>query len=703
MTFAAPWILALGFVAAAVPIVVHWLTRPKPVRMPLSTLRFVREAVQQRRAAHWLRDYLILALRTLAILLLAVAFAGPRWGSPALIEEDAGDTVRVVVLDTSLSMEAVDGTTKVIQRARSVADKYLQYRRGLRASVILAGARPHTVFDNVSTNFKALREELARADAQPQRIDVHAALELAARQLAPTDAEDKRRRELIVVSDFQRTSWGSVTFDALPPDTKIQLESVAPDQPTANLAVLRAVCRPLGARRDRLQMEVAIANYSSTGREGTVEVSLGDAVYPLTATFPPQEVTLLMQEVPAPSAGWLWGQIRLAGADDALVADDERSFVIRLRGQPKYTIITQQTNKGRQLSSSQLLGYGLAPEWDGEATSLRLESIEPSRLDNQSLVEADLIALDHCGKLSPEHIGLLARQIRLGRPVLYVTSEAIDAVNLNALVTEAQIELPVALAPPQTGTIRRDLHLVPPVTPRPPLATFGDSLPALVDQLVFAGGLSASPAASAARSGDDRIRAVFQDGTPAVIVAGAPGGGSLAILNMDLAKSNIWKTGALIPILDELIQELLANDSGEEVYLSGEPLVARIDTSGAAQSLQIIQEKSEAEPVTSRGELVDDGDAVLWQWDAPNKPGIYRVENQGETVFAAAVVSPAEESDLATLPADVVRDRLAAGYEVAYNASSEKLLPQEDLWKWFTIGAVICLLGEVVALLAFRN
>ena len=47
MTFAYPWIMALGGAAAAAPVVVHWLTRPRPVRMPLSTIRFVRDAVRQ--------------------------------------------------------------------------------------------------------------------------------------------------------------------------------------------------------------------------------------------------------------------------------------------------------------------------------------------------------------------------------------------------------------------------------------------------------------------------------------------------------------------------------------------------------------------------------------------------------------------------------------------------------------------------------
>ena len=60
MTFLHPWALALGLAAAATPMLIHWLTRPRPVRMPLSTLRFVREAIRQRRSMNRLRDVILL-------------------------------------------------------------------------------------------------------------------------------------------------------------------------------------------------------------------------------------------------------------------------------------------------------------------------------------------------------------------------------------------------------------------------------------------------------------------------------------------------------------------------------------------------------------------------------------------------------------------------------------------------------------------
>ena len=72
MTFLHPWAILIGAIAAGLPVAVHLLTRPRPVRMPLSTLRFVHEAVRQRAARHRLRDFLILALRTVAVLLIAL-------------------------------------------------------------------------------------------------------------------------------------------------------------------------------------------------------------------------------------------------------------------------------------------------------------------------------------------------------------------------------------------------------------------------------------------------------------------------------------------------------------------------------------------------------------------------------------------------------------------------------------------------------
>lgn len=160
--------LWIGVAAVGLPVLVHLLTRPRPVRMPLSTLRFVREAIRQRRARHRLRDVLILALRALAALLVAWAIARPQLGpQPLVSDRQTGGALRVVILDASQSMAAAEHGIEAIERARTIAAGHLRYRPGLSANLIVAGAMPRAAFEQVSTNFDALRDELAHC--QPPR------------------------------------------------------------------------------------------------------------------------------------------------------------------------------------------------------------------------------------------------------------------------------------------------------------------------------------------------------------------------------------------------------------------------------------------------------------------------------------------------------------------------------------------------------
>ncbi len=84
--------------------------------------------------------------------------------------------------------------------------------------------------------------------------------------LAPDSESDHRRRELVVVSDFQRSTWAKADFSPLPADTQIQLESTAPPEPLANLAILRVEGRTAGSQAST-QLDVEVGNYSPTARK----------------------------------------------------------------------------------------------------------------------------------------------------------------------------------------------------------------------------------------------------------------------------------------------------------------------------------------------------------------------------------------------------------------------------------------------------
>ena len=70
-----------GFLAAAaavsIPILIHLLLRPRARQVSIGTLRFLRLAIKETRRRRKIRRWLLLAMRTAAVLLLALLFARP--------------------------------------------------------------------------------------------------------------------------------------------------------------------------------------------------------------------------------------------------------------------------------------------------------------------------------------------------------------------------------------------------------------------------------------------------------------------------------------------------------------------------------------------------------------------------------------------------------------------------------------------------
>jgi hypothetical protein len=705
MTFLHPWAIWIGVAAAAAPVLIHWLTRPRPVRLPLSTLRFVREAVREQRAWRRLRDFVLLALRTLAVLLIALAVARPQWRQPLQVSDlQGGDTVRVVLLDVSQSMAARVGAVEQMQRARTVAANYLRYRPGLAANLILAGAKPYGVFEGPSTNFDALRDELARCRALPERSDANRAIDLAARMLAPASDRDRRRRELVVISDFQRSNWSKADFSPLPSDTTIQFESTASAEPPANVAILRVDGRSAGSQAG-MQLDVEVGNYTSAARKISVDVTVGDSTYRLTGACPPGSRTTLTEEVRSRLPGWWPGEAQLVVVDDALPADNVCPFVRHVRPQPTYVLMTRQP-AGRRVTSSLFLECALAPatrkgrQRSGDDTAPRVVRVDPAALDMSAVSAGDLIVLDHPGKLGQEAVKLLAALMRRGRPILYVAADLIDATNLKRLceASGGGLQMPIEFTPPPAGHARRDLFLASVRRESPPFSVFGDNLTSTIGRLRFSGGLGSRRLETGV---DADVLAAYNDGSAAIVLTSSDAG-ALAVINADLAASNLPKTSAFVPLLAELVEQMLDRHRETTAVFSGEPLVAHLPAeAGQANSLRTIG------PAGVNGEhcgqLVDEAAGVVWRWVAAGPPGVYRVQRNATTAFGLAVNIPDEESQLDVLTPDVLTGRLAAGRMAAYRGVADGDRRRGDSWKWFVLACVGCVLGEIGALIVFRT
>ena len=116
----------LGFAAIAAPIVLHLTRRTPRERVSFSSLMFLREAPLRLKRRSRLEQLLLLALRCLALLLLALAFARPLWKSAATDDASVGSRQVLYLIDTSASM----GAPGQIDRGR---EALLADLRGLKA------------------------------------------------------------------------------------------------------------------------------------------------------------------------------------------------------------------------------------------------------------------------------------------------------------------------------------------------------------------------------------------------------------------------------------------------------------------------------------------------------------------------------------------------------------------------------------------
>ena len=700
--FLHPWAIIAGAVLAGLPVALHFLTKPRPVRLPLSTIRFVREAIHVRRARHRLRDFIVLALRTLAVVLVALAVARPQpTQQPLVSDAQAGSAVRIVVVDASQSMAALQRGVTALERARTMAATYLRYRPGLHANVIVAGARPQAVLTEPSQNFEALRDALAAVQVRKERCDVNRALAMAADMLAPSSPADTRRRELIVVSDFQRSNWAGAISPACPSPRAF---SCSRRRPASRRPIWRCSA-PNCVAAFRSAVLPTWKWKSETTRPRRVWLR-----WKSRWAKPPSAWKARAQQVGAPhwsrkcrcnkpagTWGWpVWWMPMM-----------HWSLMMQWESWPRSTsdrtiaLVTRQPAEQRP-SASHFLECGLVPDARrGESASAALTRMSPGKLNREALAAADLIAFDHPGKMAAEELQLLAGLLRRGHPLLYVASEIVDATNLSQLIETAgtDLQVPVAFAPPPAGQPRKDLFLTTVRQDAAPFDVFGEDSAAIVSRLRFAGGLSSHRRENTL---EDDVLAVYNDGT-ACLVRTSSGAGALAVLNADLHQSNLPKAAAFVPLLDRLVQHLLERGQSSQRVVCGEPLVVRLPSGvGTAEQLQIAG-PANVDAAHDLGTLADDGTGVVWRWDAPTEPGVYRVQRGSDTVFALPVCLAEDESQLDSLSADVLENRLAAGRAVQFRTAGSGRDQRDVMWSWLLVAGVLCVLGEITALLTFRS
>lgn len=277
-SFLSPLFL-IGVIAAAVPILLHLFHRKTEVVIDFPAVSLLKRAPVQQHRRRRLRELVLLALRVIALVLLALSFARPYFAGSAA--PDAAP-LTVIAVDTSMSMTAPGQ----FDRAREAVSRAAGDAPASHAVALIGFADAATVLVSPTTDRSAITAPLAALAPGTGGTRFRTALARASELIGA------REGRVVIVTDLQQSGWESSDDGGLPDGVAVDVIGIAP--PAGNLAVTSAT------RRDR-RVAATVQNYGNLevkapvrlmvagkelARADVVVAPLGAADVELTASLP---------------------------------------------------------------------------------------------------------------------------------------------------------------------------------------------------------------------------------------------------------------------------------------------------------------------------------------------------------------------------------------------------------------------------------
>ena len=691
MTFLNPLLLA-ALAAVAIPVVVHLFHFRRPQRLDLPTLRFLRavEATAVRRLR--LRQWLLLALRATAVVALVLAFARPtRTAAFGSLFADGGARSVAVVVDNSRSMTLRDAQGALFDQARRIAEATLEAtgvgdERTVLATAAPPGARP--------VPYTAAGPALDAVAALRPATGAEALTATVARAGSVLESAVHLRREVVVVSDLQASTFSDSARADLPEDVAVTLVPLAA-RPRPNTAVTAVrVATAIVEPGRPVRIEATVRRFG--GRAGTVAASLtlgGTRVAEASVALVPGRPSTVVFTATPRTRGWTGGEVRIepdGGANEEATWDDVRHFALHVPPPPRVLVVRGDGARTDLVA----LALGVAAERGGMA----LSEIAEGALAGADLGRTDVVVLVGPTTVSAAAAARLGRFVADGGGVLAFPGTPVDALN-------------PALAALGGGRIAGAVG-----------ALGGPSIGGLastdLDHPIFAGVFDS--AAPTVESPDVRRAARYVPGrgderTLMQLAAGPPllheirrGAGRTLLVGVapDPAWSDLPERGLFVPLLVRSVAYLAAGSAIGDA--SDGRRTVRVEGAAGAAPVRLVGPAGRAVPA----EVRPVPGAVLVGLDGAAAAGVYRVVQGDRLLRTVAVNEDARESDPAVLdPAEAARRlealtgrpvRLVDARGGAGVAAAQGQTPGVPLWTWFLALALACLVAETAVATRWR-
>jgi Aerotolerance regulator N-terminal/von Willebrand factor type A domain len=435
LTFLNPVVL-FGLLSAAIPILLHVFNLRKLKTIEFSTLSFLKELQKTKIRRIKVRQWLLLLLRTLLILLVVFAFSRPtlKGSLPGAIAEQA-KTTAVLIIDDSPSMTANDAHGELFKQATDAAVRVTNvFKDGDEAVLVkLSETRANTVssLSPAQRNFSAVRSALH--EMKPSFI--HRTLDDALRYSAACMASSKNfNQEIYIFSDFKT-------------GTIVQPPSAAPDiafSPATQFFFL-----PLGERELQnisldtigipntifemnkpFTVKARITNHSAAAVHNHLVSIIQDGTRAAQKGFDlaaGQSTTIEFSITPK-HTGFVNGMVELE--DDGLEFDNRRYFTVDVPAEIRIALIGSSTD-------AHYIKLALNTQLADSMASLRLNETPLERLTTAQLSSTDVIVLTNPHDMDAASIEKLKMFVAQGGGLLLFPGAQTTVNDFNATLAKA--------------------------------------------------------------------------------------------------------------------------------------------------------------------------------------------------------------------------------------------------------------------------
>ena len=696
MTFLNPFVL-LGLAAAAIPLVIHLFNFRRPRRVDFSSLAFLRELEKRTMQRIRVRQWLLLALRTLALVCLVLAFA-----QPALMSAWDGlfagrpPTAIALVVDNSLSMTQRDAQGAYIDQARALAAALVDATPAGDRLFLISTARgrpqPLTGFTTSGPALDALENLSVQAGAQTGTAAVSRAASLLETVQHPS-------REVFLFSDLQASTLTDSAIAALPENVRLTLVPFGAYAHT-NTAVtdVRVLSRLIEPGRP-VTVEATLVRYGAAADNYAASIWLdGQQVAQRSVDLPADTPTPVQFTFTPPRRGWLAGEVRIE-ADDA-PWDDTRYFTLHVPVSRRVLVVRGSDARTDLVA----LALGTVAERGG----LEVETLAESALAAAGVERYDAVFLVGLSALSSGTTALLERYVRGGGGLALFPSDepgrlntllgALGAGQFIGLLGEpngddlggfgrAELDHPLFVGVFGTSPDRSRA----PALENPRIAMAARYVPSgTVQTLINLGG--GTPFLGEVRHGEGR----------ALVYAVAP----------DPRWSDLPMRGLFIPLLYRSAIYLATDDVGARHLTVESTASLRVENATGSAPLRL-DGPGDAGPEHIPLQRAVPGGVVL-EMDALSEPGVYAIREGQKLLQRIAVNVDSRESNLAPVTPQAAQERLESqlGAEVRMLDPADGLnavarLQREQngvpLWTLFLALALSFLVAELVVSMQWKK